>query len=424
MVNGSPVCALALTITEYGPAQPKFVSVSKGAWDQKGAISQMATALERLKAAAKGSQPAPAAQAAVPAAAPAPAPQAPVIQEAPVTAQPAAPAPVVNAAPAPAAAPILTSAPVQAPAPVPAPLATRSEAPLAPLPGTVNLPTLIETKQDARNALTAILGISSIVNDTKLNEALDELDGGGGVALKQPFARVKKGNWDVLKNTDQAIYDYMPAGDRDFVAVYVAYRWGVNGWKGEPGSGATPAFKYVIPDTFYHPEYSDALVGTLHIANKIQYTKGEQRVKFDPVGRIAPELQFLVWTPNTGLIVLISTNAASAKLTYDNMRDVTKIQPTIPYSFAIANAVVVNKKAPEGAKNKSWDNFWIQATAEVTPKGAAMKQAFHEYTERDDIGVAQEITSFVKGADFEGGLTLAEITNKLVEYDPILKGSR
>lgn len=295
-------------------------------------------------------------------------------------------------------------------------------APQAPLPGTITLPKVIESKKDAQNALGALLGISSMTSDAKLTEALSALDG-PGMALKQPFARCKGGNWQVLKTVDPKVYDFMPAGDRPYTGIYCGYRWAVVGWKGEPpvaGGGSPPAFKYVIPDTFYHPEYSDALVGTLHIANRIQFTKSDHRAKFDPVGRLSPELQILVWTPNTGFIVLISSNYTPAKLTFDNMRDETKIAPSMVYNFSIETDVVVNKKAPEGAKNKTWENFWIKATAELTSRGKAMRDEFLAYTQRDDIGAATELTGFADGTDFEGGMGLEEITNKLCEYDPIL----
>lgn len=414
----------------------------------------MASALDRLKAAHQAKGPAAPATpaAAVVQASPAVVAQPQTVQQAaiPQTQQPGS---ILNlAAAAAASAPLPAAAPVQQPAQQAAPVqqaapavqavpvvqavvepapqqAARFEQPLAqPLPGqaivpnNIMLPQTIETQQDARNALSAILGISSVTNNTTMNEALASLDQ-GGMSLEQPFARCVKGNWSVLKNMDPEIYEFMPMGDRPYRGIYLGYRFGVVGWKGAPpaagGGGSAPAFKFVIPDTFYHPEYNDTFAGMMHIANRIQFTKTENRIKFDVAGRLSPEIQILVWTPNTGFIVLVSVNYSQAKLTFDNLKE-TKIHPGFAYRFEPAAETVVNKKADKGAKNEQWENWWIKATADVTPEGAVLIKEFKDFVNRDEIGTAKAITAFVEGSDFKGGLDFKQVNEKLIEYGPIL----
>ena len=333
------------------------------------------------------------------------------------------PAAVVAAPTPPPAAPAVTVLPAAPVAPPVRDLAPAFPATLAPA-GTPALPTKIESQQDAANFLN-FLQVRADDANLSVADAVASADTGIGISFAQPFARLKEGNWDVQKNlTDPKKYDAMPAGVRPYTAIYLGYRIGATGWKGAGGAGSSgepPLYKYALPIPLVNKDATALIQETMHVGSRVQFTKAAEKVKFDSVGRLTPEIHILCWQQDVGFMILTTSGFSPTEDTIEGIKK-SGIKPLYPYSFAPVKETIVNKKAPVDAPNRSWDTYWIQATLDGSQKGEVCMQSFRAANAQDQMGLSQTIMKFFTAEDFDG-LEVSAVIAKLAEYDPILKGT-
>ena len=337
-----------------------------------------------------------------------------------------------------AEAPVVqTAQPATQPAPEPQPQPVQAVPQVAPQPQpevlaqpnaiigvTPNMPVkfnpdaIIPTNaQEAANVLGFLLGGQA---DMDLSETVASVDQ-GGMAFGLPIARLQQGNWNVPKNTvDQTKYEHMPAGNRPFYAVYLAYRIGATAWKGapKPGSGAAPVFRLAVPHKLVAGADAEALIQkVLGVGSRVQFTKNELRTKFDPVGRLIPEIHILVWTPGTGLICLVNNGYSGVRDTIEAMKEHSN-KMGVPFKFVPEKDTVVNRKVAANAANSSWDVYHIAASVALDEKGSALLKSFNQFKNQDQLEFCKAYTRFLTAADYEG-LRGDALKNKLAEYDKI-----
>ena len=359
----------------------------------------MSSSLDRLKAAAnKGA-----------AASTTPAPET-------VAAAPAA------AAPAPTPPPAVASAPA---APVAAAPVTQAAAPAAAAPAAstaVSVPSTIETDAEAENALALLYGplTTGEADAPTPAEMFEEIDSGGGLAFKHPFAQVRKGNWDVHKSCPQTIYDFMPAGKRPFWMIYLGYRIGAIGWPVTSGAtgGAPPLFRYAIPHRRMFAASTEVTRQTLGFGSKIQYKKVHED-KYKHIGKLTPETHIFGWTPNTGYVILTVQGFSPSELTAEGLgaKTIRDIEGLGPLCFTIEEHVTVNKKVTDpNAKNARWSDYWIKADFQPTEtKSTALFSAWEEHKKTGIKEFANQSVAFHKALDYQG-LSQEEISRTLAQY--------
>lgn len=369
---------------------------------------------------------APPAPAYTPPLAPPPTPPAPAY-----TPPPAPPAPVVTQQdPAPSALSALVS-PVQTmatPAPTPAPAPVADAGSVFTQPSASFLPAMAQNEAEAASTLALLLG--RVPDSTiEIADAAADADQ-GGMSFKQPFASCRKGNWSVSKTAyDDAIRANMPMGDRPFQMVYLSHRVGATGWKGagvQGKAGDRPLWKYAIPiyvrqnENLIKNELMSMFVrGSMFVGSRINFTKSGERVKFDEVGRLTPEIHILGWTPEVGFITLVVSGFKPTEYTIENLSE-TKLVPGLAYKFEPELHNEKNRKAKPGDLNEAWENWAIKALLDASDsRGAQITQEFINAKSRNNIGFLNEITGFGETSDFEG-LSMAELADKLTSYDAIL----
>lgn len=339
-------------------------------------------------------------------------------------AQPTPPPPPVPLPPPPPPPPVLVETPVveaqtQRIVPtthVPAPVTALGKVPEE-LSGVVQVGNL-ENPDEAAAFMAQMMGAP--LQEFSVHDLMNSVDSGATMSFSQPFARVKEGNWEVLKTTDAAIMDAMPAGNRAFYAVYLAYRVGATGWRGAGSNtkgGSPPLWKFAIP----HPRVggmaaAKTILKTMAVGSKVQFTKSDDRVKFDPVGRLTPEVHVLVWTPGAGFIILTTAGFESSRDTAESLAQVEKAMG-MAHKFEIYDKDIENKKVAEGAKNKRWKSYSIKGTLDPVQKAADMTMAFKALKERDMVAVSKIIGGFVTASDYAGGLDFGQIQAKMNEYE-------
>lgn len=281
---------------------------------------------------------------------------------------------------------------------------------------------LAQNEQEASMVLSTLFGGGATMDLAGVASAVDS----GGEAFSMPYARLKEGKWEAPKSTDPKVYDFMPVSDRPFYAVYLGYRLGATGWRGAAGNGgggSAPLYRMVIPHPLSAGQRGvDLAQKVLSIGSKIQFTKSAERVKFDGAGRLSPEIHILVWTPNAGFITLVLSGYTSVQNTLDAMKK-TEVanRPGLPYKFLPEKETIINKRAQEGAANRSWDNYHVSAAAAVDENGQRMHQAFQQFRQTHVMELQKACVAFLNGTDYTG-LSGEAIDAKLAEYDVIARG--
>lgn len=392
----------------------------------------MTTPLERLLAARnKAAAPAAPSDAAASAAAPSPAPVQAVpapnaagITPAPQSAPQAVPAPAAMAAPAAMPAPVVT--PVITPAPTAqAPIVTDAPRPTTEVSvpsATSKIPVHIRTEAEAQNALTAMFGPQALNSSRSLADVAD-VDG-SGMRLASPFAQIRKGNWSVHKSCPDAIKEFMPVGGEGmpFYCVYIAHRAAVTIWQGDPTDGNPPVGAYVVPSprTAGSPEEAELadhiLRETMKTASKIQFTKGIDRDRLFPEGKLTPETHVLVWTPNTGFILLVAPGYASTQDTLANFKgDIETKHALWPLCMSLKKHEVINKNANPGDKNYKWEHFSIEAKIVANARVQAVADAWAAFKAENMPEIMNQAMVFLKGED-HSGMSVEEIVGLLAKY--------
>lgn len=401
----------------------------------------MATPLERLLAAQKkaagsvdstpaAAPAAPAAQAAAAVVQPAPAapaPAAPITTAAPAAQAapvvPPATQPIVTAAPPPAAAAAgpedLTAAAATLQATPPAGAAPATTA-VAVATGSDNLPVHVRTEEEAQATMVALFGKDALSTSKSLADVAD-VDG-SGMRLAWPFAQIRKGNWSVHKSCPETIKEFMPVGGEGmpFHAIYIAHRVGVTLWQGDPSDGNPPVGAYVVPSmrVTQPPELAEQILReTMKVGSKIQFTPSVDRDRYFPEGKLTPEVHVLVWTPNTGYILLVAPGYNSTQDTLENLKgDIEQKYPLWPLCFSLKKHEVINKNAAPGAKNSRWEHFSIEAKLNPNAKSQAVAEAWNAYKTENMKDVMNKAMIFLKGED-HSGMTIDQIVELLAVYN-------
>ena len=349
----------------------------------------MSTALQNLLAKAKQTK---AGESATPAAQPETAPAAQQVT-APAAQQVTAPAAQPETAPAAQPDPAQT-APAAADASEEREVAIRTLTPL------------ISSDEEAMQALAALT--SDFDEETSLSAISASVDTGTGMSHTFPFASIRNENWDVNnKYMPEEIYRYMPAGNRPFYGVYICHRIGGTGWigAGSAGKGGNPpAWRFALPDPRVVPSVAETARAVLKIGRKIQFTKGDERVKFDVIGRLTPEVHILVWTPECGFVILVGPGHKTVE---DTLKDLEKVEkrPMTPVRFGLEIDEVVNKKVQKvdpNAKNASWTDTRISVNIVAEKEIQRIGTAWQEFLSRDRVAVANAATNFRMASDFDG----------------------
>jgi hypothetical protein len=222
----------------------------------------------------------------------------------------------------------------------------------------------------------------------------------------------------------------MPAGNRAFTAIYLAHRIGATGWIGAGGKEAAkapPAWNYALPTPAVNPQAQDFITETIRQGRRVQMTKSDERVKFDAVGRITPTLHVLVWKANVGFMILdLSTYASVTESTPGLAEADQHGWRNAPCSFTIETSETVNKKVAAvdpTAKNAKWTTDFLKISADASPAGHSLKQAWVECVTRDQPAAAAALLSFHNAQDYNG-LSLDEVAKIFQDYNSIVDAPR
>jgi hypothetical protein len=200
------------------------------------------------------------------------------------------------------------------------------------------------------------------------------------------------------------------------------------GW-GSEGSAATggekPVYQFVLPTltSGVAPDLKDLFRETLRVARGIQFTKKEQRSKFDALGRMAVETQILCWHNEIGYAILVVPGYSPTDATCRALAETEKAGGiTKPVTFSVVAEKQENKKVMKvdpKAENASWDTFAIKGQLDASASGNAMYASFMEGLARDKIGFANVLKAFMVASDFNG-LPLPSIRELLPKYGPLI----
>ena len=323
-------------------------------------------------------------------------------------AAPATPAPAAPEAPAASATPAASAAPAvqQATTAVLAPVNPN------PTPGQFEL-ALPENVEQAGMVLASLFGEGRSMDMSADAAAVDQ----GGNAFSMPYARLAKGKWEPQKDLEKGVYAAMPLNDRPYYAIFIGYRVGGTAWKGAM-TGSPPTFKCVGPNTIVGgPKAKELFDKIMSIGSRVKFTKREEKVKFDTVGRLVPEIHILVWTPETGMITLVIPGHKPVLNTIDALQDACK-RPLMPYKFTTVRDSITNKNAAESADNKHWDEWSLAAAPLIDQVGAELLKAFAKATAENKLALSRQCVAFMMAQDYDG-LRGAPLESKLKEYDAI-----
>jgi hypothetical protein len=95
-------------------------------------------------------------------------------------------------------------------------------------------------------------------------------------------------------------------------------------------------------------------------------------------------------------------------------------RPMIAYTFKPTRTTIINKKAAEGATNRSWEEYGVTASALLDNNGKELVTKFLEVMKKDRLVFSQQCMAFMLAEDYDG-LHGAPLDAKLAEYDEILK---
>jgi hypothetical protein len=294
-----------------------------------------------------------------------------------------------------------TAAPEPTPTPTPTPVVVA-----------VAEPTTAVALNDAANkALSAMFGGHASKSLAELADELDE----GGVRESLPFANLKKGNWKSYTKLPPELLEYMPAGDKPYAVIYLTHRLGALAWSGDSTTKSAPLWGAAVK----HPmasELSESLnKQILKVAQKVQFTPKAQKVKFDALGRVAPELHILCWRPDTGFIVLVVSG-------YDAVRESLTCFKTIgaktPVVLNVKELAKNNPKATDPAA-RDWKVFYVDPSIELTPRAKEFNEKFAALERNSTQELANVCVKFAETGDYEG-MGEHELASKLAEYAPLL----
>jgi hypothetical protein len=384
------------------------------------------TALERLKAKSAQNQaaqspPQPAAATSTPPTTPPPAPAAQAPQQ-------AAPAPQTAPTP-PTPAPITTALaqpPVSTGEITPALIERASALTIGDRAALMSKPYEALTSEEQALVLAITLGLV-ITNEETIADAMAAVDSGGGNNFSMPFARLKERNWSVARaNIDPHVYEAMPVGDRDYLAIFLGYRAAATIWAGEaPAKGTAgkpPKLSMLLPPPLADPE--NGLKRTkqmLAIAADIQFRKREQRTMFDEIGRLDCSMHVLCWKPVVGFHLLVVDKFTPCSAFLDAIAPHERKKG--PFLFKIDEEVSKRKGPAETESQKKygeWKNYFPNPAPEVSEAGHKLAGEFQQFVQRDATALTKTLFNFNNGSDYAGTTNRQEIDEILAAYDQII----
>lgn len=343
---------------------------------------------------------------------------------------PPAPTAAAPLPPTPPPAPVAPQAPTAPAANQPPSLAAAAVHAVAPATGGTllhtagdrELPMLVRDEAGA-SAVLALLQTP----DVAVFDIVDATES-SGMSYALPFVTADEKGWQTPKHVKEMkgeVEENLPAGDRPWVGIYIASRLGAIGWAGGGTAGqkgTPPLYRFVVPSPRVNPTSHQLLQDMMKIASRIQFTKNDDRVKFDKLGRLNPFINTLVWRPGIGFCLLVGNGFSAVQITNPEARKWDEKCVFKPVRFALEVQETVNKKVlaanPE-AKNAKWTNVGIKGEIDADARSSAMLQEFMLAMQRDKIGMVNVVQAFLEGRDFEG-LSLAEITALLPKYADLI----
>lgn len=268
--------------------------------------------------------------------------------------------------------------------------------------------------------------------DMSVHDVIDASEGGSGMSYLLPFVNADEKGWQTPKTVAELkgeILENLPSGDRPWTGIYIATRMGAIGWDGAGTAGQkgkAPHWRFILPSPRVQPASLPLHTQMMKIGSKIQFTKSENREKFDKLGRLSPFLNVLVWRPGLGFGLLVANGFRTVQITNTDARKWDEKCVFKPVSFTIHVEETVNKKVlaqnPE-AKNAKWTDYGVKGEIDAGARGVTILNEFNQQMQRDRIGMMNVVKNFLEGKDFEG-LTLGEVTALLPKYDEFLVGDR
>lgn len=365
-------------------------------------------------------------------------PAAPVAPAAPVVPPTPVAPPVVAAAPA-APTPVVThQGPPSLSASYPPPSSAIQQAPSA-------MPATIATAEAAlamRNRLLARRDATA----PSLADVVSAVQSEGGGSHKHPFATLKEGNWGTSEFVEKAPGGTLvPNGNRDYHAIYIAHRVGATLWKGAGTAskgGAAPLGKFVIgTEDPSDPKYLQMVDRLTRYSRNVQMTSGDDKVVFDDIGRLTPEVQTLAWITDgtwAGYVILVVPGYNSLELQLASCRKAELDELTFQTAtFHIETKKEENKgaiRALEALKVRqppataaelskaearcNWVTNYASLSKCVDPRGVHLKANFDALmaNEAASIELMNQVVEFYQGGDFGGGLNNDQILDLFEKY--------
>jgi hypothetical protein len=278
--------------------------------------------------------------------------------------------------------------------------------------------------EDDEKALQFLAQLSggAVVASGSLSDAIAQADAAGLASHTFLTTTLKKGNWKEAKSCPPEIRNFMPAGDRDFPAIFLGYRIGMVAWRGAGTAGGDnhepPVWSAVVPRVEACKQSIQLVERTISIGRSIQYTGADAKAKFDDLGRLTPEMQVLLWTKHTGFFLAIVSGYTPTTDSADGLKAVEN-SLFVPLTISVKAFPQVNPKATDPAK-KNWTTWAITGAPAVNAMGAAMLEDWRTFFAANKMDVARTLYKFAEGSDYNG-LPVDKLAMKLDEYTPLLR---
>lgn len=361
------------------------------------------------------------------------------------------PPPPPETDPEPAPAPSQTTVAVtSAPTPAPAPSQT-AVAVAAAQPAESDLPTIIKDTSAADLVMAAVMDINSgkapVCEDVAAQYRA--VSSGFAPTHKFPTVSLKKEQWQPYVPKGESVNPILPVGNQPFVGVLLGVRHAAIGWRGAPPAAGDdalpPLWKYAIPTvhslmlspgmTFPprneedkekapHIIHQEMVIDHLLCASNVQFENDDGRARFDEVGRMACETEFLFWRrvdKSEGFFLLLVPGYSAYEDMQESLETLSNAIGNAAYKVSLAINTRVNKriiKIDPNSRKAKWTVASASLAAVDDPMHAAFKQCWGDPNMK--VGMANMLANFHAAQDFNG-MSLLEIAALHARYRPLLK---
>ena len=341
-------------------------------------------------------------------------------------------------------------------APAPAPAQTAVAAAPAPNQTAVataesDLPTIIKDSSAADAVMAAVMrintGTAPVCEDVAAQYRA--VSSGFAPTHKFPTVSLKKEQWQPYVPKGEAVNPILPVGNQPFVGVLLGVRHAAIGWRGAPPAAGDdalpPVWKYAIPTvhslilspgmTFPprnaedatkapHIIHQEMVIDHLLCASNVQFENDDGRARFDEVGRMACETEFLFWRrvdKSEGFFLLLVPGYSAYEDMQEALETLSNAIGNAAYKVSLELNTRVNKriiKIDPNSRKAKWTVASAAMVAVDDPMHAAFKQCWSDPTMK--VGMANMLANFHAAQDFNG-LTLPEIAALHDRYRPLLK---